>query len=149
MFRSYKRCAIQLRSGTPLTYGRRTHWRPRKTCRTFSDTKKIFADTNGLQLSYDSCTPLHTLQLRACPKRPDWSGLPFTLQPPLPARAHFRASGQPPPGVASTHMPISIPMERSRISTNEYPSPTTRVLDEMSRVSVAILAIFRVLLKAK
>ena len=40
MFRSYKRCAIQLRSGTPLTYGRRTHWRPRKTCRTFSDTNQ-------------------------------------------------------------------------------------------------------------
>ena len=49
--------------------------------------EKCFSDTNGLQFSYDTCTPLHTPQLRACPKMPDQSGLPFTLQPQSKVRA--------------------------------------------------------------
>ena len=47
----------------------------------------------------------------------------------------------PSTGVASTHRRKSIPMECSRISTNEWPSPKTRVLAEKLIVSAAILAI--------
>ena len=55
----------------------------------------------------------------------------------------------PSTGVANTHSRISMPIEYSRISTTEEPSPKTRVLVEKSKVRVAVLAIFRVLLKSK
>ena len=64
-----------------------------------SDTTKCFSDTNGLQFSYDSCTPLHTLQLRACPKMPDRSGRPLTPPAAIKVRAKWMVTSPPWPAV--------------------------------------------------
>ena len=55
----------------------------------------------------------------------------------------------PSTGVANTQRRMCIPMDCSRMSTNEYPKPATIVSAEMSNVKFAIPAIRRTLLKAK
>ena len=55
----------------------------------------------------------------------------------------------PSTGVASTHIRISIPMERSRIFTNEYPNPYMYVRAETSNLRETAPATFRTRLKLK